>query len=151
MPAVFPAIFPTVLLDTNVLSELMRARPDAAVLVWFEQQSGVTFYTSAITRAEIFLGIALLPDGKRREALAAAADRMFEEDFGSRCLPFDAVAASEYALLVAARTRIGHAISTEDALIAAIAIQHQMPLVTRNTKDFVHIAQLKLINPWATN
>ena len=146
-----PRALPGVLLDTNVLSELMRARPNAAVLAWFEQQSGVRFYTSAITRAEIFLGIALLPAGKRRVALAAAAEQMFEEDFASHCLPFDAAAASEYALLVAARTRIGHAISTEDALIAAIAIQHQMPLVTRNTKDFVHIGQLKLINPWMTN
>ncbi|MDP3843493.1 MAG: type II toxin-antitoxin system VapC family toxin [Oxalobacteraceae bacterium] len=146
-----PRALPGVLLDTNVLSELMRARPNAAVLAWFEQQSGVRFYTSAITRAEILLGIALLPAGKRRVALAAAAEQMFEEDFASHCLPFDAAAASEYALLVAARTRIGHAISTEDALIAAIAIQHQMPLVTRNTKDFVHIGQLKLINPWMTN
>lgn len=146
-----PGALPGVLLDTNVLSELMRARPDAAVLAWFEQQSGLRFYTSAITRAEILLGIALLPAGKRREALAAAAEQMFEEDFASHCLPFDAAAASEYALLVAARTRIGHAISTEDALIAAIAIQHQMPLVTRNTKDFVHIEQLKLVNPWMTN
>ena len=146
-----PRALPGVLLDTNVLSELMRARPNAAVLAWFEQQSGVRFYTSAITRAEIFLGIALLPAGKRRVALAAAAEQMFEEDFASHCLPFDAAAASEYALLVAARTRIGHAISTEDALIAAIAIQHQMPLVTRNTKDFVHIEQLKLVNPWMTN
>ena len=147
-----PGVLPGVLLDTNVLSELMRARPDAAVLAWFEQQqSGVRFYTSAITRAEIFLGIALLPAGKRRVALAAAAEQMFEEDFASHCLPFDAAAASEYALLVAARTRIGHAISTEDALIAAIAIQHQIPLVTRNTKDFVHIGELKLVNPWVTN
>lgn len=146
-----PGALPGVLLDTNVLSELMRARPDAAVLAWFEQQSGLRFYTSAVTRAEILLGIALLPAGKRRVALAAAAEQMFEEDFASHCLPFDAAAASEYALLVAARTRIGHAISTEDALIAAIAIQHQMPLVTRNTKDFVHIEQLKLVNPWMTN
>ncbi|NMM37952.1 MAG: type II toxin-antitoxin system VapC family toxin [Glaciimonas sp.] len=151
MIEVLPANYSAVLLDTNVLSELMRARPDAAVLAWFEQQSGVTFYTSAITQAEIFLGIALLPAGKRREALAAAADLMFEEEFAMHCLPFDAAAASEYALLVAARTRIGHAISTEDALIAAIAIQHQMPLATRNTKDFLDIGQLKLINPWVTN
>lgn len=146
-----PGALPGVLLDTNVLSELMRARPDAAVLAWFEQQSGLRFYTSAVTRAEILLGIALLPAGKRRVALATAAEQMFEEDFASHCLPFDAAAASEYALLVAARSRIGHAISTEDALIAAIAIRHQMPLVTRNTKDFVHIEQLKLVNPWMTN
>ena len=146
-----PGVLPGVLLDTNVLSELMRARPDAAVLAWFAQQSGLAFYTSAITRAEIFLGIAMLPDGKWREAQAAAADQMFLLDFDDRCLPFDAAAASEYALLVAARTRLGQPISTEDAQVAAIALQHQMPLVTRNTKDFVHIAQLTLLNPWVTN
>ncbi|MEO6353237.1 MAG: type II toxin-antitoxin system VapC family toxin [Burkholderiaceae bacterium] len=139
------------MLDTNVLSELMRARPDSAVLAWFAQQSKVAFYTSTITRAEILLGIALLPAGKRSEALAAAAEQMFLVDFDNHCLPFDAAAAGEYALLVAARTRLGQPISTEDAQIAAIAVQSQMPLVTRNTKDFVHIAQLTLLNPWLTN
>lgn len=136
------------LLDTNVLSELMRAKPSAAVMVWFERQQGMSFFVSAITRAEILLGIALLPEGKRRDSLASAAEQMFEEDFAGHSLPFDGNCAAEYALLVAERTRSGHAISTEDAQIAAIALRHALPLATRNGKDFKGITGLSVINPW---
>lgn len=137
-----------ILLDTNVLSELMRAEPDAGVLAWFEQQKAAVFYTTAITRAEILLGIALLPAGKRRESLAAAAELMFEQDFAQRCLPFDQMAAAEYALLVAARIRTGRPISTEDGQIAATALCHGMRLATRNGKDFKGIAGLLVLDPW---
>ncbi len=92
-----------ILLDTNALSELMRPAPEAKVLAWFQQQ-GAPFFTSTITRAEILLGIALLPEGKRREALATAGEKMFVEDFTVSCLAFDDEAAAEYALLVAAVT-----------------------------------------------
>lgn len=136
------------LLDTNVLSELMRPQPDARVLSWFERQQGAVFAVSVITRAEILLGIALLPAGKRRDDLANAAERMFQEDFGGRCLSFDEQAADEYAAVVAARTRSGRPVSTEDAQIAAIALTHDLLLLTRNTRDFAHIAGLDLINPW---
>jgi predicted nucleic acid-binding protein len=139
------------LLDTNVLSELMRHTPDAGVLEWFEKQVGAVFYISAVTQAEILLGIALLSTGKRRDALALAADQMFQEDFTGRCLPFDEAAAVEYSLLVAARTGAGCPISTEDAQIASIAICHQLPLATRNIRDFVQIENLELYNPWATS
>lgn len=137
-----------VLLDTNVLSELMRAKPDTAVLDWFAGQKEASFFVSAITRAEILLGIALLPAGKRRDKLAAAAEQMFEEDFSGHCLPFDGGCAAEYALLVAGRTRKGRAISTEDGQIAAIALLHGLPLATRNGKDFTGIEGLMLMNPW---
>lgn len=137
-----------VLLDTNILSELMRPQPDASVLAWFEQHPGTRFYTSAITHAEILLGVALLPAGKRRTELAVAAEEMFKEEFAGCCLPFDTAAAGEYALLVAARSKIGQPICTEDAQIAAIAILHRLPLLTRNTKDFLQIERLDLINPW---
>ena len=136
------------LLDTNVVSELMRPRPDAEVLAWFDAEAQGSFFISTITLAEIFLGIALLPAGKRRTALAASAEEMFQVEFANRCLPFAHHAAREYALLVASRIKIGKPISTEDAQIAAIAIQHKLQLVTRNTKDFAHIAGLELINPW---
>lgn len=136
------------LLDTNVLSELMRPQPDARVLAWFERQQGAVFAVSVITRAEILLGIALLPAGRRRDDLANAAERMFQEDFGGRCLPFDERAADEYAAVVAARTRSGQPVSTEDAQIAAIALTHDLLLLTRNTRDFARIAGLDLINPW---
>lgn len=137
-----------ILLDTNVLSELMRPQPATLVLGWFARQQEASFYTSAITRAEILLGIALLPAGQRRESLAHAAERMFEEDFAARCLPFDETAAAEYALLVAARSRAGRPISTEDGLIAATALAHRLPLATRNGRDFDGIEGLIVYNPW---
>lgn len=137
-----------VLLDTNVLSELMRPQPSAIVLAWFAQQQSEEFYTSAITQAELLLGVALLPDGKRRDAVADAVEQMFEQDFIDRCLPFDALAAHEYASLVAIRNKLGMPISTEDAQIAAIALRNGLALVTRNTKDFRKISELVLIDPW---
>lgn len=136
------------LLDTNILSELMRPQPDGNVLAWFERQPDAVFAVSVITRAEILLGIALLPAGRRRDDLANAAERMFQEDFSGRCLPFDERAADEYAALVAVRARSGQPISTEDAQIAAIAVTHDLLLVTRNIKDFTCIAGLSLVNPW---
>lgn len=137
-----------VLLDTNVLSELMRPQPSAVVLGWFAQQEGTVFYTSAITQAELLLGVALLPGGKRRDAIAGAVERMFDQDFVGRCLPFDELAAHEYAALVATRNKAGMPISTEDAQIAAIALQKGMALATRNTKDFRKINELVLLDPW---
>ena len=137
-----------VLFDTNVLSELMRAKPAIEVLDWFERHQDAAFYISAITCAEILLGIALLPAGKRRDGLAVSAEQMFSEDFSGRSLAFDEHCAAEYALLVAARTRQGRAISTEDAQIAAIALTHRLPLATRNGKDFKDIEGLTVLNPW---
>lgn len=140
-----------ILLDTNVLSELMRPAPAVEVLAWFKRHQDIAFQVSAITCAEILLGIALLPGGKRRDRLAASAGQMFAEDFAGRTLAFDERCAADYALLVAARTRMGRAISTEDAQIAAIALTHRLPLATRNTKDFQDIDGLGVINPWDSN
>jgi hypothetical protein len=136
------------LLDTNVLSELMRAHPDAGVLDWFAQNSQALMSTSTINQAEILTGIALLPTGKRRTALAVAAEQVFEQDFAGHCLAFDAAAAKNYALIVATRTRQGQPISTEDAQIAAIALATGLTVATRNTKDFKNIDGLMLTNPW---
>ena len=138
-----------IVLDTNVLSELMRAQPDPMVLSWFSGQTDAQFYTTAITKAEIFLGIALLPIGKRRDMLADAAEKMFQEDFSGNCLPFDESCTVIYASVVANRRRSGFLMTTEDAQIAAIALSHNLPLATRNTKDFLHIDGLILYNPWA--
>jgi len=137
-----------VLLDTNVLSELKRPQPSSVVLDWFAQQDGSEFYTSTITQAEILLGVALLPGGKRRDAVADAIEQMFEQDFVGCCLPFDELAAHEYAALVAIRNKIGVPISTEDAQIAAIALRHGLILATHNTKDFRKITDLILLDPW---
>ncbi len=139
------------LLDTNVLSELMRPSPAPAVLDWFagQTQAQVAHFISAVTQAEILLGIQLLPEGQRKAALNEASQAMFETDFKDHVLPFDQGAAQNYALIVARRTAQGRPISTEDAQIAATAVQHQLPLVTRNTRDFELIPDLQLINPWA--
>jgi predicted nucleic acid-binding protein len=136
------------LLDTNVLSELMRDTVDVGVLDWFAKNTSATLRTSTVTQAEILTGIALLPSGKRRTALALAAEAMFEQDFDGSCLVFDAAAAKNYALIVAARTRLGLPISTEDAQIAAITLANGLTLVTRNAKDFQSIDGLTQVNPW---
>jgi hypothetical protein len=137
-----------ILLDTNVLSEFMRPRPSASVVSWLDEQPAGTVYTSAISRAEIELGLMLMPPGKRQEALSQAARAMFDEDFAGRCLPFDEDAARHYARIVSARTRAGRPISVEDAQIAAVALTHGMPLATRNTPDFELIDGLEVVNPW---
>lgn len=139
------------LLDTNVLSELMRPHPAPVVLDWFTQNARTPMRTSAITQAEILTGIALLPAGKRRTTLAVAAEQMFEQDFAGNCLGFDTAAAKNYAVIVAARSRQGRAISTEDAQIAAIAVTADLSLVTRNTKGFENIHGLSVVNPWHAN
>lgn len=137
-----------IILDTNVLSELMRSHPEPLVLDWFAQQTTATFYVTAITQSEILLGIALLPAGKRRESLSDAAEKMFREDFLGNCLPFDKSCTAVYASIVANRRRSGFSTTTEDAQIAAIALTAKLPLATRNTKDFLYIADLMLCNPW---
>ena len=138
-----------ILLDTNVLSELMRPRPEPRVLAWFSAQAVQTrFLISAITQAEILLGIALLSAGKKRSALAAAAQTLFEQEFRGLNLAFDEHVAPGYAAIVGARSRSGAPISVEDAQIAAIAAHHRLPLATRNTKDFAQVSGLVLINPW---
>lgn len=139
---------PRVLLDTNVLSELMRPRPDARVVAWFADRTDTGFLITAITRAEIMLGIELLPPGRRKDALIEAATRMFSEEFGRLCLPFDEQAADIYAGIVAERPRAGQPISTEDAQIAAIALAQGLSLATRNTRDFSNIEGLRTLDPW---
>lgn len=136
------------MLDTNVLSELMRDRPANAVLDWFAQNTDSVMHISAVTQAEILTGVALLPEGKRRTALAAAAEQMFEQDFAERCLAFDAVAAKNYAVIVSERTRQGHPITTEDAQIAATALTNALTVATRNTADYKNILGLEIVNPW---
>ncbi len=136
-----------ILLDTNVLSELMQPTPNQAVIEWLDEQPSANLFISAITKAEIELGIFLLPEGNRRDKLAVAANGMFN-DFHDRCLPFDETAATKYANLVARRTKIGRPISVEDAQIASIALTHGLTLATRNTSDFDEIPELNLMNPW---
>jgi predicted nucleic acid-binding protein len=138
-----------VLLDTNVLSELLRAAPEAAVMAWFGEQPAQSLYVSAVTQAEMMLGARLLPAGKRRTALEAALRGLFEEDFAQRVLPFGSDAVPFYVDVVSARRSAGRPISQFDAQIAAIALQHGAKLATRNTTDFEDCG-IALVDPWAT-
>jgi len=134
-----------------VLSGLMRPRPDPNVVRWLDAWPEWEVWISAVTVAEIRLGISILPAGKRKELLMDLAEQMFQDDFPGRCLPFDCEAAGEYALIVSERNRQGHPISVEDAQIAAIARTADLALATRNTKDFSDITGLKLVDPWTNS
>jgi len=136
-----------ILLDTNILSELMRADASKRVMAWFDLQAVSSLYICVITRAEIELGLQLLPGGKRKDQLKQAAREMFDE-FAGRCLSFEESSAIQYARLVARRQKAGRPISVEDAQISAIALTHGMKLATRNTRDFTSIEALELINPF---
>lgn len=135
-----------IVVDTNVVSELMRAHPEPLVLAWVSRTAVSDLVTTAITVAEIDHGLARLPDGRRSAALRRAATDVFDR-FADAVLPFDAAAARAYASLVTARERQGRPISVFDAQIAAIAVTHGASLATRNVSDFRDMG-LRLVDPW---
>jgi len=136
-----------ILLDTNVISEWMKVVPDPEVIAWLDHQRPSQLHISAVTKAEIERGIALLPDGRRREALRLAAQVVFSALHG-RCLAFDCAVAPHYASILAHSKRLGRPVSVEDAQIAAIACANNLELATRNRKDFGFLDDLNLVDPW---
>ena len=136
-----------IVLDTNVLSELMKPAPAGSVVRWVAAESATSLYTTSVTQAEILHGILLLPSGRRRNALQAAAEAMFGEDFAGRVLPFGGEAAHAYARIAAERRRAGRPISHFDAQIAAIARSAGAAIATRNVADYEGCG-VKVINPW---
>jgi hypothetical protein len=136
------------ILDTNVLSELMRPKPSPEVVAWVGKQSATELFTTAITEAEIFYGIELLARGKRREALLEAADAMFAEDMDGRIFDFDSDAARVFSRIAAHRRALGRPISHADAQIAAIAQWRRAKLATRNVGDF-HDCGVDVVDPWS--
>jgi toxin FitB len=140
----------TVVLDTNVISELMRPQPSPAVLAWVAAQPRAELWTTYINQAEILFGIAALPEGRRRSGLAAAAAAMFATDFAGRILPFEVGAAARYPEIVVARRRAGQPIEGLDALIAAIALANGAGVATRDVGGFEGCG-LALINPWSAS
>lgn len=136
-----------ILLDTNVISELMRAEPAQAVLDWFDQHDAADLFISAVTEAELRAGVAYLPEGQRRDRLQMAVDAMIEQDFQGRIVPFDTIAARPYAIIAAQRRAAGHPIAEADCQIAAIASAADALLATRNVKDFEGCG-VRVINPW---
>jgi toxin FitB len=135
-----------IVLDTNVVSELMRVEPESAVLSWIQQNSGGSLYTTTVTVAEIRYGIARLPEGRRRESLHEAANEIFAA-FPRQVLPFDLAAANAYAAVVTVRENLGTPIDGFDAQIAAICRSQAATLATRNTKDFTDTG-IAVVNPW---
>jgi len=136
-----------ILLDTNVVSEPMRPRPDRNVLNWLDAQAAESLFLSTISAAELLLGIESLPPGKRRKALATALDEQIIALFGGRIVPFDLGAAETYAKIVANARRRGHAMAVADAQIAAIAAFHKFSVATRDEAPF-RAAGVPVINPW---
>lgn len=137
-----------IVLDTNVVSETMRPRPERAVLDWLDRQQPDQLWLTAVNVAELMFGVARLPAGARQLQLADAIAVLLDEDFAGRVLAFDVDAAAVYAELVAERERAGRAIAMADAQIAAICLRHGATLATRNTKDFEG-AGVALVNPWS--
>lgn len=135
-----------IVLDTNVLSELMREHADEGVLAWVGAQAAVSLFTTAVCEAEVFYGLRALPAGKRRRALEEAAEGLFGE-FEGRVLAFDSAAARVYAQLAVARRQAGRPITSADAQIAAIARSRGARLATRNGGDFEGCG-LELCDPW---
>ncbi len=138
-----------VLLDTNILSAMMRPQPSPALATWIAAQPIETLFTAAICQAEILAGLAIMPAGRRRHALAAAAQAMFAEDFAGRVLPFDAAAASHYAALFAARRQSGRPSAAPDLMIAAVARANGASVVTRDSGGFAGCG-LNVIDPWSS-
>jgi predicted nucleic acid-binding protein len=137
-----------IVVDTNVVSELMRPSPSAMVVGWVRGNER-ELYTTSITLAEIYYGIERLPDGRRKDLLRSTAEEVFA-DFNERVLAFDAEAAGAYARIVNARDRAGLPIDGFDAQVASICHAHRAPLATCNAKDFEGTA-IDVIDPWRSD
>jgi predicted nucleic acid-binding protein len=136
-----------IILDTNVVSEMIRPAPSERVIQWISSQPALLLYTTSITQAEMLYGMESLTKGKRRKALEAALDGMFAEDFRDRVLGFDSGYTKYYAEIGATRKALGRPISQFDAQIAAIARSRKAVLATRNSADFADCG-IKLADPW---
>lgn len=136
-----------IVVDTNVVSELMRSSPSPAVLTWVASADERQLHTTSVTVAEIQYGIQRLPTGRRKDVLAATADEVFAI-FSDHVLAFDVACARPYALIVDGRDRLGRPIDGFDAQIAAICRAQGATLATRNTADFDDTG-VDVLNPWA--
>jgi toxin FitB len=134
-------------LDTNVISELMKPEAEATVLKWFLRHAKQEFATTAISQAEILGGLALLPEGKRRRGMLLAAQAIWSEDLKQRVLPFNQDCADAFARVLRRRTDLGRPIHFADAAIAAICASHKAAIVTRDTEDFKGCG-IQMENPW---
>ena len=135
------------ILDTNVVSELMRPTPDPVVASWVAEGATSDLFLTAVTEAELRFGLAVMPTGKRRDGLASALERMLDTGFANRILPFDSAAARAYAEIAASQRRVGRPLPEADCQIAAIARSRGMAVATRNIRDFEDTG-IEISDPW---
>ena len=137
-----------IVLDTNVVSALMRRDPDRAVVAWLDSVPAESVWTTAVTVFEVHFGLALLAASRRRRQLEEAFTRAIQEDLDNRILPFDCGAAQAAGALAAKRRRMGRPVDIRDTLIAGIVAARKATLATRNTRHFEGI-DLPLVDPWS--
>ena len=136
-----------IILDTNVLSALMRPAPEQPVVTWLDRQPAESVWITSITVFEARFGLALLPQGRRRRALEAAFARLLEDDLENRVLDFDAAAATAAAALAADRQRAGRPADMRDTQIAGITLARHATLATRNLRHFSDL-KVPAVDPW---
>jgi predicted nucleic acid-binding protein len=136
-----------IILDTNVLSALMRKDPDDSVVGWLDRQPAESIWITTITLFESRFGLALLPAGRRRRLLAAAFDRLLVEDLENRVLDFDSAAANQAAALAAERQAAGRPVDMRDTQIAGIAAARRATIATRNVRHFEGL-RVAVVDPW---
>jgi hypothetical protein len=136
-----------IVLDTNVLSALMRKAPEAPVVAWLDRQPAESVWITSITLFEARLGLALLPKGRRQRTLEAAFASLLEEDLENRVLDFDGAAATAAASLAAERRKAGRPVDMRDTQIAGIALARRATLATRNVRHFADL-KVPVIDPW---
>jgi len=136
-----------IVLDTNVLSALMRKSPEAIVVAWLDRQPAESVWITSITLFEARLGLALLPKGRRQRVLEAAFGRLLEQDLENRVLDFDSAAATEAASLAAERQKAGRPVDMRDTQIAGIALARRATLATRNVRHFADL-KVPVVDPW---
>ncbi len=136
-----------IILDTNVLSALMRTKPDSTVVSWLDSVPAESVWITSITLFEAHFGLALLPDGKKRKILATLFEEIIEKDLEGRILLFDQMASEQAAHLAAARRKSGFTVDMRDTFIAGIALARKATVATRNVKHFDDL-HVEVINPW---
>lgn len=139
-----------IILDTNVLSALMRKAPEAAVVTWLDRQPAESVWITSVTLFEARLGLALLPGGRRRKMLESAFDRLLDEDLEHRILDFDSAAATQAASLAAQRQKAGRSVDMRDTQIAGIALARHATLATRNLRHFRDL-NVPVVDPWKSS
>jgi predicted nucleic acid-binding protein len=136
-----------IVVDTNVVSELMKPRPADAVASWLKAQSIDDLWTTAITEAELLVGAAIMPEGRKKRSMYSAIEAVLQALFSGRILPFDSDAARSFPEVVVRRRLAGLDIDEADAQIAAIAGRYDAPVITRNVRHYVS-SGVKIFNPW---